>query len=470
MIGLKFKWKPLNAWQFSEDIGENHIQSFAEFNGNIFIGLGTVAKGTPGNSRDLAEIIGYSPTYSFQSFKPQSWADQPPYGGMMPMCVYKNKLYVGDDRARVSYTSEGLHWESLTLGNFPDPDHPDDLVYRSINYMTCFKDYLFISHRGHAEIHRISWPEGAPKPDIKKFANLPIDTALYPKAKVEAMEVFGDYLYVGVGRDNNNGADICRTEDGETWEKFHEINQFKVGHIHAMKAFKGELYIGLYSDFGIGQGSDEGGLCRTDGSLPPSSTHWEKIAFPDTRGIVFRLEVYNDMLLMGLSYFWSESDHRSDNILYYSNNGADWKPINVPLDLPYSNANWITALYKPNMTIGGKPNQFLVGTHNPDKNGLLVLRGLYATSFLDEIKKWVPMVAWAFMIVIGGLLITPGGYMCIKCGVDINAPGYIGDMFVQLAGIASIGIGTIGVATEAKNNGLIYTLKGLFSGSSRNQK
>ena len=53
------------------------------------------------------------------------------------------------------------------------------------------------------------------------------------------------------------------------------------------------------------------------------------------------------------------------------------------------------------------------------------------------------VLAWAWMIVIGGLLITPGGVFCIACGK--NSPGYIGDTAVLVLGLVSIALGAVGI-------------------------
>jgi hypothetical protein len=61
--------------------------------------------------------------------------------------------------------------------------------------------------------------------------------------------------------------------------------------------------------------------------------------------------------------------------------------------------------------------------------------------------------AWAGLIIIGGLLITPGGIFCIVCGADIEASGFIGKPAVFVIGIVSIVIGIIGLATMKKKVG-----------------
>lgn len=62
-------------------------------------------------------------------------------------------------------------------------------------------------------------------------------------------------------------------------------------------------------------------------------------------------------------------------------------------------------------------------------------------------RWWVRYLAWAWLILIGGLLITPGGTLCIKCGVQ--DPGYIGDIVINLLGIVSITLGVIGLFSNS---------------------
>jgi predicted phage tail protein len=59
--------------------------------------------------------------------------------------------------------------------------------------------------------------------------------------------------------------------------------------------------------------------------------------------------------------------------------------------------------------------------------------------------------AWVWMIIVGGLLITPGGIFCIVCGATIDASGYIGKPAVFVIGIVSIIIGIIGLVASKKN-------------------
>lgn len=63
---------------------------------------------------------------------------------------------------------------------------------------------------------------------------------------------------------------------------------------------------------------------------------------------------------------------------------------------------------------------------------------------------WVIYLAWAWLILIGALLITPGGVFCIKCG--IQDPGYIGDAVINVLGIGAIALGLIGLSRQRDQN------------------
>src|SRR5271169_5608183 len=55
--------------------------------------------------------------------------------------------------------------------------------------------------------------------------------------------------------------------------------------------------------------------------------------------------------------------------------------------------------------------------------------------------KYILYLAWAWEILIGALLITPGGILCIACGATVEAPGYIGRPATIVLGIVAIVLG-----------------------------
>ncbi len=64
-------------------------------------------------------------------------------------------------------------------------------------------------------------------------------------------------------------------------------------------------------------------------------------------------------------------------------------------------------------------------------------------------KSWIIYLAWAWEILIGVLLITPGGVFCIACGVAVEQPGYIGRPGTMLFGVLAIALGVFGLANAA---------------------
>jgi subtilisin family serine protease len=63
---------------------------------------------------------------------------------------------------------------------------------------------------------------------------------------------------------------------------------------------------------------------------------------------------------------------------------------------------------------------------------------------------WVRYLAWAWLILLGGLLLSPGGTLCIKCGAQ--DPGYIGDVIVNILGLISIALGILGLLSTFAAN------------------
>jgi len=68
-------------------------------------------------------------------------------------------------------------------------------------------------------------------------------------------------------------------------------------------------------------------------------------------------------------------------------------------------------------------------------------------------KRFFYILVWLWMIIVGGLLITPGGIFCIVCGATIDTSGFIGKNAVFVIGVVSILMGIIGFATLKKQSG-----------------
>jgi hypothetical protein len=61
---------------------------------------------------------------------------------------------------------------------------------------------------------------------------------------------------------------------------------------------------------------------------------------------------------------------------------------------------------------------------------------------------WIYYLAWAWLIIIGGLMITPGGVLCIACGP--SAPGYVGDTVIRILGVVAVALGIAGFVNQAR--------------------
>ncbi len=55
-----------------------------------------------------------------------------------------------------------------------------------------------------------------------------------------------------------------------------------------------------------------------------------------------------------------------------------------------------------------------------------------------KLSKWVAVLAWAWIIIIGGLMITPGGIDCIVCG----------PLLTDILGLVSITLGVLGIVSR----------------------
>ena len=60
-------------------------------------------------------------------------------------------------------------------------------------------------------------------------------------------------------------------------------------------------------------------------------------------------------------------------------------------------------------------------------------------------------LAWVWFIIVGGLIITPSGIWCIRCGPA--APGFIGDIAAIAVGVITVGLGLVGFAGQRSGAG-----------------
>lgn len=62
--------------------------------------------------------------------------------------------------------------------------------------------------------------------------------------------------------------------------------------------------------------------------------------------------------------------------------------------------------------------------------------------------RFIIRLAWAWLILVGYILITPIGPICIACGP--TAPGFIGRAAATVLGLVSIGLGVAGFALDGR--------------------
>jgi hypothetical protein len=73
---------------------------------------------------------------------------------------------------------------------------------------------------------------------------------------------------------------------------------------------------------------------------------------------------------------------------------------------------------------------------------------IFGPGLVRRPRRWGYVLAWAWLILLGGLLITPGGTLCIKCGP--GDPGYIGDPVIYVLAIGAIVLGILGLVNGAR--------------------
>jgi hypothetical protein len=116
--------------------------------------------------------------------------------------------------------------------------------------------------------------------------------------------------------------------------------------------------------------------------------------------------------------------------------------------------SWAVARGKPRFTpaeLRARLSDPAVNTHsaNPAADRIGVMPDLEAMMARIRVARpWPYVLAWAWIIIVGGLMITPGGVWCIKCGrAD---PGYIGDPVINVLGIGALVIGIAGLAAALR--------------------
>jgi hypothetical protein len=97
-------------------------------------------------------------------------------------------------------------------------------------------------------------------------------------------------------------------------------------------------------------------------------------------------------------------------------------------------------------TLSATPDNDLIGVM---PNLRAIFKQEDASTPLD-FNRLFRSLAWAWLILIGGLLIAPDGIFCIKCGN--RDPGYIGDFLVNILGVGAIVLGGIQLTRQVRLN------------------
>jgi hypothetical protein len=85
---------------------------------------------------------------------------------------------------------------------------------------------------------------------------------------------------------------------------------------------------------------------------------------------------------------------------------------------------------------------------NPSTDRIGVMPNLQKIISTRRTRLWWIYLAWAWLIIIGGLMITPGGVICIACGP--GEPGYLGGTIIRVLGVISVAIGLTGLINQAR--------------------
>lgn len=407
------KWTVIYRTTYSETGGNDGILALAAYKEYLYIGAGRFPSG---NSPASANIYRRNGQNQWHDFTPP-WSPVTS-GYSMAMCLFQDHLYVGTDQGEV-FRTQGAVWSNVTKSGLD-----------GIMAMVEFQGSMYIATKG-ATIWRIA-TDGLWHPVVAPGGAMPAQFGDPTNNDISSLEVYSDHLYAGVGKDDSNGIQLWRTSNGGDWEKFHETLPIEFvqtpGHIHALRVYQDHLYVAPYhGNF----------VFRTDGSPFPAPGHWEGNTACQSPGDIFRMEECDGLLYLGYSYMWFYSSSFGKPLLCSSPNGNQWSPVqDGPIVDSSTYAVW---------SMLNSENRLYVGTRSFAPSGEAKLWQLSPSIDLAAIARYL---AWAWVILVGGgLLITPGGTWCIRCGsLD---PGYIGDTFVNALGIGSIFIGIAGLIDAA---------------------
>jgi tetratricopeptide (TPR) repeat protein len=340
-------WKKIFEASHGESDGHDAIFAMTDFNGELYIVTTRFRmwnKEPPYHSAELHHLI-QEPCKSWQNAT-SLWSpvDGPRYPKML---VFNNFLFVGTENGEIWRSNDGTTW-------IPSNGNLSAVQVSGLRSMVEFNNHLYICTGGciYRTSDGVTWDTVVgPSPALHPYGFGLSFWVIYK------LEVLNGYLYAGLGKAPNEGIQLWRTNNGVNWEIFHQVLPNPQQNVSVfpdvvfdLKTFSGHLYIAH---------SHGGGLFRTDGSIPPSPSHWEKISFigiPNEEPFAF--EVHEGKLYLALrTYPLSASQELS---LCVSGDGIQWSTVQPPL--PSLAATAISSLLS-------KGERLYVGTLNCNKTG-----------------------------------------------------------------------------------------------------
>lgn len=231
-VALTIGWIQVNSNGFGD--AKNSIQSLEVFNEQLYAGTWSNEEG------HAAQI--------WRSADGKSWGQVTPSWAVtnqvvLDMQTFKNNLYIGigkfnDDGGEVWRSSNGTTWEQVVGGGFGDTNN-------GIRAFAVFLDSIFTATANFAETGIEVWSSATGNSDDWNQVNND-GFGGGATSQDSVMDVFGDYLYVGFGRQGSGTAELWRY-DGTDWTSVftNGLGDSNNTHVSAMEEFNGYFYIGL---------------------------------------------------------------------------------------------------------------------------------------------------------------------------------------------------------------------------------
>lgn len=284
--------------------------------------------------------------------------------GEIDLTVFQNNIYVGvgnDSGAQMYRSSDGTIWNSITTNGFGNTNNVyfGDMEFGSYLYVSTIKSSA--SGEG-AEIWRSS------SGDSGSFTQVNTDGFGDSQNRgIEAMVIFGDYLYAGTCYNSTTGAEVWRSSDGSTWTQVNSDGFGSAANycIRSLKVYSSQIYAGL------GNSTIGAQLYRSS-----DGTTWSQVVsdgLGDTNNSDFSLlEEFNSNLYAGTingstgTELWRSSTGNSSSFSQVNTDG-------------FGNSNNIWSSYQGAIING----TFWIGTRN-DTNGGQLWSSTNGTTWTQE--------------------------------------------------------------------------------------